>query len=1016
MRRFSITDPRLAFARLLVGGAFAFLCSGRDVLAQDTVEVRNLRKAPLTISAGAAFNATFRAKNINAGARQARVSLSLPSGWQVIGGTGDAVVNAGAQDLLIFSINAARGTPAGRFVVQANIEGGQPDSLIVTIDEHREIEVIPLDAPGWVATGAPVAARFLVRNRGNVTSQVAFEGQSLQRLGVRTEPSAAALAPGATIIVVVSGAAPSTLARAVDDNLELRATDRADRAVTSKANFRTTFVPKGIVSERFATVPATVSVRGGGYAAGVSPVTIQGGGLMPDNNTTLSFNASAPTNRQSQFGFGEREEYRALFRNDHWRLRLGSDMFGYTPLTTGGFMGSGAQFDVTGRWFQGGAYIERPMWLLNSAPELGTRVGLPTALGWLYGTVVERGGDELTKSGVRSLSLEAPLPLSGFLQLESAESDSATQGGRATRLRVMGQNSRWSYNLGLTKADPNFTGPLRGGDVQEGYVEFHPIPKLSLTLNGGLRDWHPPFLPNAPTEQKSRNLSVAIGWGGIVSLEYGELTRLDRFESVIAVDGTQRTLRATASARFGAFSISAAAEHGEAIDLMKGAKSGYEAGSLSLRADFGSIGALNMYGSSSNGRTLSAGAAGILASGVNAQLHLPWRLDLQVSSSAQRATLGDYDGSGVWFGQSDIRLDRSFIDGTTIGVRAQLLQRASLYGTPNAAGYFLEVRRPIGMPTGPMREPGRAIGRIRDAATGAPVAGAMVRLGDQAAVTDDEGQVMFRGLTPGTHKVEIDGVMQMHGELLVGDVAVNLTKETKEPVRFAVSMMRGAGVRALVRRFDPAGGTVGSRADSLVDAGVISNVLVAIMSDRDTVYSASDDKGRIEFGTLRPGSYVLKIRDSEIPDHYVFAEEQIPVRVNAGQQVDIEFKVVPQRRTVTFVGPQSGSPKSELRLNPKQQKEFEKQQEQQQLEQRVQQSREQQQSAEPPRGGNAGPAGPGAQPRAGAGQSTAPRAEPKADPKADPKEDPKTPQTPQTPTPGTPGTPGTPATQTPQTP
>mgnify|MGYP003331139346 FL=1 len=472
---------------------------------------------------------------------------------------------------------------------------------------------------------------------------------------------------------------------------------------------------------------------------------------------------------------------------------------------------------------------------------------------------------------------------------------------------------------------------MRGGDIQEGYLQFNPIQKLSFTLNGGMRDWHPPFLPNAPTEQRSRNLSLAIGWGGIFSLEYGNLTRMDQFASVVAVNGSQRTLRATASARFGAFSISGAAEHGEAMDLLKGTLSGYEAASLSLRADLGSMGAINMYGSSSNGRTLSAGAAGILASGINAQVHLPWRMELQVSSSAQRATLGDYDGSGVWFGQSDIRLDRSFIDGTTIGIRAQVLQRASLYGTPNAAGYFLEVRRPIGMPTGPMREPGRAIGRIRDAATGAPVAGAMVRLGDQAAVTDDEGQVMFRGLTPGVHKVEIDGVMQMHGELLVGDVAVNLAQDMKEPVRFDVSMMRGAAVRALVRRFDPAGGTIGARADSLIDAGVVSNVLVAIMSDRDTVYSATDDKGRLEFGTLRPGSYVLRIRESDIPDHYVFAEEQIPVRVNAGQKVDVEFKVVPQRRAVTFVGSPSTNPGRELRLNPKQQKEFEKQQEQQQI-------------------------------------------------------------------------------------
>ena len=175
MRRIPRTVRRFALARRLAGGAFALCGLGHEVRAQDTVDVRSVRKAPLSISAGTAFNATFKVRNLNTEGRSARVSLSLPSGWQVIGGSGDAVIHAGAQDLLIFSVSAGRGTTAGRYVVQAHIDGGAGDSLVVAIDEHREIEVIPLDAPGWVATGAPVAARFLVRNRGNVTSQVVLE-------------------------------------------------------------------------------------------------------------------------------------------------------------------------------------------------------------------------------------------------------------------------------------------------------------------------------------------------------------------------------------------------------------------------------------------------------------------------------------------------------------------------------------------------------------------------------------------------------------------------------------------------------------------------------------------------------------------------------------------------------------------------------------------------------------------------------------------------------------------------
>ena len=141
-----------ALARLVMSGACAFGVAGRSAFAQDSVEVRSVRKQPLSISAGTAFNVTFSVKNISATDRPARVALELPTDWKVIGGTGEATVNPGVRDLLIFSVSAGRGTPAGRYAILARIEGGTADSLLVSIDEHREIEVVPLDAPGWVAT------------------------------------------------------------------------------------------------------------------------------------------------------------------------------------------------------------------------------------------------------------------------------------------------------------------------------------------------------------------------------------------------------------------------------------------------------------------------------------------------------------------------------------------------------------------------------------------------------------------------------------------------------------------------------------------------------------------------------------------------------------------------------------------------------------------------------------------------------------------------------------------------
>ena len=193
------------------------------------------------------------------------------------------------------------------------------------------------------------------------------------------------------------------------------------------------------------------------------------------------------------------------------------------------------------------------------------------------------------------------------------------------------------------------------------------------------------------------------------------------------------------------------------------------------------------------------------------------------------------------------------------------------------------------------------VGRVVDAESGAPISGVAVRVGDQAAVTDRDGRAALRGLEPAVYHVALDATGTVAGALLVGDAIVDMRMASTTPATFSVAVARGAQLRVLVRRLGLLGGTVSDRPDSLVHVGLQPDVLLALEGERDTLYATSDDQGRVDFGRVPPGTWTLAVRPCELPEHHVFEKERVQLSLLPGEKRDVELRVVPQRRAVTFM-------------------------------------------------------------------------------------------------------------------
>jgi NPCBM-associated, NEW3 domain of alpha-galactosidase len=869
----------------------------------STLELRAASNERATIDAGTVITSAFTVKNGGSDSAHVQPALTVPRGWSIVMGNAAFTVAPGATETWLVGVSVPASAPAASYVVRGSLAAAGAtvaDSIVVRVTERRAIEILSIDVPGWVLAGSRYESRFLVRNRGNVPSAIVLSGSTSRGTHCDAMPSALALEPGASATVTVRVTMGASLDRTTDDVLELTATDKADRSVRVAASTRTTVIGSDGAS-RFTTVPAMLSVRSIGGASGVSPVALAGAGLLADNKTSVDFLLQAPVANQTPYGFGERDEYRANFKSGAYSLKLGDNLYGFSSLTSSGMMGTGAEFDGSNSVLSAGAYAQRLRWIPGSNSEEGMFLGTaPDSLRQLSATAVERQSD----GGPVSVgSLGGHVRLAGAVNVlaEVASSDSNHTPGLAERAGVSGAVQNVSYQVGVLNGNSSFAGLARGTTAEDGTVSARITNQVTLAASGSMRVSNFATLLEGIPAQRFGSANFSASYGGIATLEYGWLARHDDGVTS-AVDGTQQGLRATTSLPLGPASFSVSYERG-IVDPADGSSSRpYDVVSLSAQTKLGNAGTISLFGSHDDGNTLTGGTSGVANAGASIDVRLPFSLELALSTSAQRATLGVFDGSGAWFSQSDARLDYHFQGGQTLSLRERVWQNPLLQGSPDARAVYLEFRAPIHLPVGPARGTGRAEGIIVDAGTGRPVVGVLVRLADQAAVTDKNGRVAFTGLEPARQRVSLDATGPAAGAMLVGDAFVDIHEGSRTPARFALQVVRGGSVRALVRRLAPALGTLAANKDSMVTVSMEPNVLVALQSARDTIYQSSDEHGRVDFGTVAPGMWTLVVMPGNLPDHHTFETDRMEIKVQPGERRDVELRLIPQRRAVTFIG------------------------------------------------------------------------------------------------------------------
>ena len=192
----------------------------------------------------------------------------------------------------------------------------------------------------------------------------------------------------------------------------------------------------------------------------------------------------------------------------------------------------------------------------------------------------------------------------------------------------------------------------------------------------------------------------------------------------------------------------------------------------------------------------------------------------------------------------------------------------------------------------------------------------VLKLEGETSVTDEKGMFLFPALLPGTYLLEVDRASVGNR---VPDQRVPITVEIAgygEITSMDIGITDGASLNGMVVLVDPDSGkesvssiegekgyVVGDtlKQDGTLEAGGLQSVLVEMANGDEVHRRLTDSWGRFLFEGLRPGKWVLKIYDINIPSSYRLEKPEQTLEIAPGDNLILEAKVLPRKRTIRFI-------------------------------------------------------------------------------------------------------------------
>ncbi|MEX2153990.1 MAG: hypothetical protein WD825_11675 [Gemmatimonadaceae bacterium] len=880
------------------GWALALATAGTSSAQQRgaaSADVVVERRGPARLSAtpGSKLTLAFRLTNHTPANRTVEGRLALPDAWRLIVPNGPTVLVPRESQVALVMIGVPSSARAGAHALRYAV-GASVDSVVVVVPERRRISGTVESAPPFVAAGEGYTARFTIRNAGNAPVVVRLQASATPRSPVQLDSALLHLDVGVERTVHVAAGTDARVKARQMHRVHVVANIASDTAEAVSVVSTVEVIPRqASAPSRFVTIPAQLALRREEDDRSLS-AELRGAGYFSETGTNrIDFLFRGPNPRGSAFA-QPNEYWVGLSAADRYQLRVGDQGYGGSRLSQSGRPTFGAAGDLTAGALTFGAFSVRDRRSFAFTREFQHGATVDASL-------FDRariGAGFLTRSGVLAgdiWSLRGSLsPLAGAsLGWEYGRSSGAARSDAAHTVSLNGRTGPFTYGARREAAGVEFPSPIRGSSYLDATL------RMMLTRNvdifGNFADAARSGMLQQPVipDSRQRVAESGISFGQFISVTY-QHTRQTGLLLATTPGRTSRSTRVNTGLPLSIFFFRAEVEDGFTVfdgqpttqvsfrryGLGTSASKGEQTLSFAIDQQSGTPGFSFVPQEFTSAR---AGASIRVLPGTN----------LNIGFNAVRYD----DANASTFTMLDVGLGRALPFGHRVSWQGRSL---SYPGTAQPQSMqFAEYAMPVALPVGRTRESGAIYARLVDAISRRPAGGIVVRLGDEARMTDSDGWVQFSGLDAGRYFLEVDRSKLPADHMITPATPLNVDLTSGETRRIELSVVPSVRIHGRARTFEYQEGRPLGAPDSLVDAAPLVDVALTLV-DGDTVRVVPDAFGRFNFADLHPGRWVLTVSRGSTSPHGL-EQERFELDLKPGDTREVLIRALPTRRPVRMI-------------------------------------------------------------------------------------------------------------------
>lgn len=783
------------------------------------------------------------------------------------------------------------------------------DILVATI---REISLSKLSSPQYVKAGDTIAASFILKNGGNTEQAVRLRSA----IGSLTQHPYLILDPGETRTVQVHSITDNTLGKRTIQNIDIIA-DSPDSLFNSITAYSTVnIIPVKPTDEdiyhRF-PVSASLSYMGmrnrGDFQKGFQGELYGRGSLNPENTAELEFRAL--TKNPVDFNtFSPYEEYFAAFRNQKIYAHLGDKVYSSSFLTEYARYGRGAELNINLGKLAFGGFYNRPRFFKDIKDEINlySTFHLDSVTTITGGYLLKNPNNTSSTSlGRQYLTHRAHLQyLTGKttlfkkidIEAEVALSQMDTSAGAAYRIRADGYYKRLYANLSYVHATPSFAGYFSNSSMFNGNLRLTVAKKIDVLANvtQDAQNFRRDTLFLAAPYRNSMRYGINYRYSdsGNITFYNGYQRYRDR-QTPRQFDYLEIFFRTSIYQRLWEIDLDLEGQTGKTDNHntgLKGSSSylraslGFEKFNTSFNA-FGSVARTARYWEN-NQTQVYYGARVISRLSPKSSLHVFYQNDFLPEEYYRDRNLFE-----VLFRQQLFPAHTVDISGRYMLQRGQLGHKDFIASIRYTAQLNLPVKKTASYTT--------LSGNIRSLGA-KKISGIRLTLGKHQAVTDSDGNYIFKNVVPGEHFLEIDRTtfafedipdVPLPQSLFLSEHQANtfnfgLTAAAKITGTLALRAPSATALTQLKRNINSKRKT--EVAKVIVEASSADHVLRKICT-------LGED---FDFTYLRPGEWTVKIYGHDLNSRYTLPTEVYHISLKSGQTQHIEVPVLKRESKIQY--------------------------------------------------------------------------------------------------------------------